>query len=226
VQINIHELANVPLVTGDYACRWRVKGAQPLHQALSRRDSASGKSVRSDGTGSASGSGSFKDMLKKPQARTGNSLLDADIEVQVQPPSPPMNPIATQASISTTLSLGESGWSSPSESSDGKPSSRALLQPDGTSSHDHGSDTEDGNPRATPSSATLTNDRSHAHLHGLLGPGRGRTTTVAIVDHTVRWDELVELAVNMGVIKESKGLMPADLKLTVEQVGIYNACLS
>lgn len=222
VQINIHELTNVPFVSGDFACRWRVKGAQPLTQvqSLARRDSASAKSVRSDGTGSVSGSGSgsLKEIIIPKRSK--GSKDNADIEVQVQPPSPPMDPTTTHGSISTTLSLGESGWSSPSESGDSKPSTTILLQPDGTSgSHDHGSDTEDGHPRASTSSATPA-DRSHAHLHNVLGPGRGRTTTAAIADHTVRWDEIVELAANMGIIKETKGLMPNELKLTVEQVCI------
>ncbi|KAB5590363.1 EEIG1/EHBP1 protein amino-terminal domain containing protein [Ceratobasidium theobromae] len=199
VQISIHELANVPLVSGDFACRWRLKGAQSLSQALGRRDSASAKSIRSDGTGSISGSGSFKE--KKPK----NSPLDADIEVQVQPPSPPLDPASAQASISTTLSLGESEWSS---GSDGKPP--ILLEP--SASPDHGSDTEDGHTK--PTSAAPTNDRSQHTTQA----GRGQTATVPIADHTVRWEELVELAAHMGVAKESKSLMPADLKLTVEQV--------
>ncbi|GAB1520312.1 hypothetical protein RhiTH_003386 [Rhizoctonia solani] len=181
VQINIHELTNVPLVTGDFACRWRVKGAQ----SLVRRDSSSAKSVHS------------------------GSAASADIAVQVHPPSPPMNPTTGRGSVSTTVSLND-GWSSPSESSDSRHTS--LLHPDGSGSIDQGSDTED----AQRSVAASTNS-STVHMPG-MGPGRGRTPTVAIADHTVRWDELVEMAVPMGIIKETKGLMPADLKLTVEQV--------
>ncbi|CUA68657.1 hypothetical protein RSOLAG22IIIB_08032 [Rhizoctonia solani] len=188
VQINIHELTNVPLVTGDFACRWRVKGAQSLPSVI-RRDSTSAKSVRS--TGSGSGSGSLKDKKK----------LDSEIEVQVHPPSPPLNP-TTRGSVSTIPSLN-SGRSTPSDT-DGRPTI-SLLQPDDSGSLDHGSDMEDA--------LKLTNN-----IHTITGPGRGRTPTVAISDHTVRWDEIVEMAVPMGVAKETKGLLPADLKLTVEQV--------
>lgn len=216
VHIHIHELANIPLITGDFACRWRVKGAQPLSSQLVRRDSASGKSVRSDGTGSASGSGSYREGTKKEQGHAISPPVDADIEVQVQPPSPPINPTTTQGSISTTISLAESNWSSPSESSDGRGTHPGLLQPDGTSSsHDHGSSTEDGRSR-TP---TTNGNSTHAHgHHHALGPGRGRTETVGIIDHTVRWDEIVELAAHMGISKETKGLLPSELKLVVEQV--------
>ncbi|CAE6473327.1 hypothetical protein ACGC1H_006350 [Rhizoctonia solani] len=182
VQINIHELTNVPLVTGDFACRWRVKGAQ----SLIRRDSTSAKSVRSD-TGSGSGSGSLKEKKKVDE-----------IEVQVHPPSPPLHPTA-RGSVSTIPSLN-SGRSTPSDSD--RPM-MSLLQPDDSGSLDHGSDMEDA-MKSTASNIT--------------GPGRGRTHTVAISDHTVRWDELVEMAVPIGIAKETKGLLPADLKLTVEQV--------
>ncbi|CAE7213297.1 unnamed protein product [Rhizoctonia solani] len=193
VQINIHELTNVPLVSGDFACRWRVKGAQPLTQPLSviRRDSTSAKSVRS--TGSGSGSGSLKEKKK-----------DTEIEVQVHPPSPTLNP-TTRGSVSTIPSLN-SGRSSPSDSD--RPVISALLQPDDSGSLDHGSDIDETprfNHSATP-------------IHGATGPGRGKTPTVAISDHTVRWDELVEMAVSMGIAKDTKGLLPADFKLTVEQV--------
>lgn len=218
VHIHIHELGSVPFVTGDFACRWRVKGAQPLSAPLVRRDSASGKSVRSDGTGSASGSGSFREGSKKGQGHAISPPVDADIEVQVQPPSPPMNPTTTQGSISTTISLAESNWSSPSESSDGRGGSAGLLQPDGTSSsHDHGSSTEDGQSRTPTPVANGSSSHTHGHHHG-LGPGRGRTETVGIIDHTVRWDEVVDLAAHMGISKETKGLLPSELKLTVEQV--------
>ncbi|CAE6501291.1 unnamed protein product [Rhizoctonia solani] len=196
VQINIHELTNVPLVSGDFACRWRVKGAQALPSVI-RRDSTSAKSVRSDG-GSASGSGSSS----REKARAAK---DAEIEFQVVPPSPPMNPTA-RGSVSTIPSLN-SGRSTPSDSD--KPISSVLLQPDDSGSLDH-SDMEDV-LRGTISSITS----SHVNV---VGPGRGRTPTVAIADHTVRWDELVEMAVPMGIAKETKGLMPADLKLTVEHV--------
>ncbi|CAE6337869.1 unnamed protein product [Rhizoctonia solani] len=181
VQINIHELTNVPLVSGDFACRWRVKGAQPLLT----RDSSSAKSVHS------------------------GSAASADIAVQVHPPSPPMNPTTGRGSVSTTVSLND-GWSSPSESSDSRHTS--LLHPDSTGSVDHGSDTED----AQRSTMTSLNS-STVHMPG-MGPGRGRTPTVPIADHTVRWDELVEMAVPIGIPKDTKKLMPADLKLTVEQV--------
>ncbi|QRW25909.1 N-terminal C2 in EEIG1 and EHBP1 proteins [Rhizoctonia solani] len=120
-----------------------------------------------------------------------------------------MNPTTGRGSVSTTVSLND-GWSSPSESSDSRHTS--LLHPDGSGSIDQGSDTED----AQRSVAASTNS-STVHMPG-MGPGRGRTPTVAIADHTVRWDELVEMAVPMGIVKETKGLMPADLKLTVEQV--------
>jgi hypothetical protein len=214
VHIHIHELANIPFVSGDFACRWRVKGARALSSALGRSDSTSGKSARSDGTASASGSASFQGESKR--ARGGRTqTVDADIEVQVQPPSPPLDPTVTQGSVSTTVSINESGWSSPSESSDGKAGGAGLLQAGG-SSHDHGSDTEDGQPRG--STATLTSSAKHGHpLHGLV-PGRGTTETVEIVDHTVRWDELVELAAHMGIAKDTKALLPSELKLMVEQV--------
>ncbi|CAE6450858.1 unnamed protein product [Rhizoctonia solani] len=194
VQINIHELSNVPLVSGDFACRWRVKGAQPLPSVI-RRDSTSTKSVRSD-TGSGSGSGSVKEKARAAK-------VDSEIEVQVHPPSPTLNP--------TTPSTIPSGRSSPSDS-DSKPISSVLLQPDDSGSLDHASDMEDS---LRFSSITPSANNSALHLHG---PGRGRTPTVPIADHTVRWDELVEMAVPMGITKETKGLLPADLKLTVEQV--------
>ncbi|KAG9119695.1 hypothetical protein FRC07_005145 [Ceratobasidium sp. 392] len=216
VRVHIHELANIPLVSGDFACRWRVKGAQ----ALSRRDSASGKSSRSEGNSSATGSATHGiEPLTKRGYGHGHppSAEPEQIEVQVQPPSPPLDPTTAQGSVLTALSLGESEWSSPSESSDGKPGSNGLLQP-AESSHDHDSDTEDGHHRGG-SSVTLTSSaKGHGHnpLHG-LGPGRGRTETVKIIDHTVVWDEVIEVAANMGITKETKGLMPCDLKLTVEQ---------
>ncbi|KDN39794.1 hypothetical protein RSAG8_08586, partial [Rhizoctonia solani AG-8 WAC10335] len=186
VQINIHELTNVPLVTGDFACRWRGNGAQSLPSVI-RRDSTSAKSTRSD---TGSGSGSVKEKKK----------VDSEIEVQVHPPSPPLNP-TTRGSVSTIPSLN-SGRSTPSDS-DGKP----MALPDDSGSLFHGSDMED----AIKFSA-------NSAVHSITGPGRGRTLTVAISDHTVRWDELVEMAVPMGIAKETKGLLPADFKLTVEQV--------
>ncbi|KAG8743292.1 hypothetical protein FRC10_012255 [Ceratobasidium sp. 414] len=218
VRIHIHELANIPLVSGDFACRWRLKGAQ----ALARRDSASGKSVRSEGTSSATGSATYaaESSARKGHGHGHPPSTDAEyIEVQVQPPSPPLDPATTLVSISTALSLGESESSSPSESSDSKSASAGLLQP-ADSSHDHDSDTEGGHQRAASSTPTLTSaakGHGHNHLHG-LGPGRGRTETVKIIDHTVVWDEIVEVAANMGIMKENKGLLPSDLKLTVEQV--------
>ncbi|KAG8712329.1 hypothetical protein FRC08_014737 [Ceratobasidium sp. 394] len=218
VRIHIHELANIPLVSGDFACRWRLKGAQ----ALVRRDSASGKSVRSEGTSSATGSATFTtdSSARKGHGHGHPPSADAEyIEVQVQPPSPPLDPTAAVMSIATALSLGESESSSPSESSDGKSASAGLLQP-ADSSHDHDSDTEDGHQRAASSTPTLTSaakGNGHNQLHG-LGPGRGRTEAVRIMDHTVVWDEVVEVAANMGIVKDTKGLLPSDLKLTVEQV--------
>ncbi|KAG8689878.1 hypothetical protein FRC09_012220 [Ceratobasidium sp. 395] len=216
VWVHIHELANIPLVSGDFACRWRVKGAQ----TLSRRDSASGKSVRSEGNSSATGSVTHgvESLTKKGHGHGHPPSVESEhIEVQVQPPSPPLDPTKTQGSVSTALSLGESEWSSPSESSDGKPGSNGFLQP-AESSHDHDSDTEDGHHRGASSTVTLTSTaKGHGH-NPLHGPGRGRTETVKIIDHTVVWDEVVELAANMGITKETKGLLPSDLKLTVEQL--------
>ncbi|KAJ1301108.1 hypothetical protein OPQ81_003524 [Rhizoctonia solani] len=192
-------------IYGDFACRWRVKGAQPLPSVI-RRDSTSAKSVLSDGAGSASGSGSGS-VKEKARAK-----VDSEIEVQVHPPSPPLNP--TRGSVSTIPSLN-SGRSTPSDS-DGKAIGSPLLQPDDSGSLDHGSDMEDA-LRGTFSSITGPNS-SGIHAHSVLGPGRGRTPTVPIADHTVRWDELVEMAVPMGISKDTRGLMPADLKLTIEQV--------
>ncbi|KAG8753195.1 hypothetical protein FRC11_007616 [Ceratobasidium sp. 423] len=196
VQITIHELTNVPLVSGDFACRWRVKGAQALPSVI-RRDSTSAKSVRSDG-GSASGSGSSS-------REKAGAAKDAEIEVQVHPPSPPMNPTA-RGSVSTIPSLN-SGRSTPSDSD--KPIGSFLML-DESGSLDH---SDEDVLRGTFSSIA-----NSSALHNTVGPGRGRTPTVAIADHTVRWDELVEMAVPMGTARETKGLMPADLKLTVEHV--------
>ncbi|QRV98904.1 N-terminal C2 in EEIG1 and EHBP1 proteins [Ceratobasidium sp. AG-Ba] len=215
VHVHIHELANIPLVSGDFACRWRVKGAQ----ALARRDSASGKSVRSDGTGSGTGSASFTGESPTKKTHKNGRTLSADaehIEVQVQPPSPTLDPTVTQGSVTTAASLGESEWSSPSESSDGKQPSVGFLQP-AESSHDHDSDTEDGHQKGA-SSVTLTSAAKGQPHNPLHGPGRGRTETVNIIDHTVVWDEVVEVAANMGIAKETKGLSPCELKLIVEQV--------
>lgn len=216
VNVHIHELANIPLVSGDFACRWRIKGAQ----ALSRRDSASGKSIRSDGTGSGTGSASnMGDPPSKKGSGSGRALsMEAErIEVQVQPPSPPLDPTVTQGSVTTGVSLGESEWSSHSESSDGKQSSSGHLQP-AESSHDHDSDTEDGHHKGASSTTTLTSGAKGQHHNPLHGPGRGRTETVKLADHTVVWDEVVEVAANMGITKDTKGLLPCELKLIVEQV--------
>ncbi|THH03919.1 hypothetical protein EW145_g5901 [Phellinidium pouzarii] len=112
---------------------------------------------------------------------------------------------------------GESERSVPSMSegsfSSSSLSPKAKIAEELANGDANGNRNECGNGSAGSRNNTLDTD-------GFLQEARGRTQYVPLREHNVKWNQTINVAVQMGVQRDTMDLQPCELKLVVEQLAV------
>jgi hypothetical protein len=214
VHIVIHDLSSVPLVHGDFGVRWRFKNVQSA-----------------PGGGGAGGS---------------HRLLD---RMRVGSRSAVPSPAASSTNVSTTKGPS-SIWKGKGRAVETPDEFGARLGADGilinvvdTTSdqgsnharsiyrHDEDDEEDDHSPYFAPGTAASISTHSlHAH-HLPTHPGevsdegRGSTSYIPLRDHAVKWEQTVDVVVQMNVSRDTNDLLQNELKLVVQQVWLIRRSL-
>ncbi|KAJ7092797.1 hypothetical protein B0H15DRAFT_777091 [Mycena belliarum] len=193
VRITVHQLASVPLVSGEFSVRWRFKNTHKL-RGKSRAtipepgDRFGGDEV--DPRTFASGSTLFSE--KNLHVLKGDSRTTVHTTLQ-------------------TLSYGSSASGSTSFSDENTRTRRRADPADGlTTSGDPSTASTDPQPHSNASvfDADAREESSAA---------RGQTPWLPLREHAVSWDQPLSAVVQMSIDRTTHRLLPHPFKLTVLQ---------
>ncbi|KAI0689329.1 N-terminal C2 in EEIG1 and EHBP1 proteins-domain-containing protein [Cytidiella melzeri] len=171
VHLNVEQLSNVPLVSGEFGVRWKFKNVQSGAGLLSKMKPRSASST--------TGLGIRKDRSKDKMA------------------TPPE--ITIHSESGTRVSLDE-------QDAPPEPSTSALY----------------GNflaasPPSTPMPRPATPSFANAMSSEKRGESKGMTEWVQLKNYTARWDQSVDVLVQMDIHRETADLLPCELKLVAMQ---------
>ena len=195
VKLTIHQLWNVPLVSGEFSVKWKF---QKVHR-IKHPSNAHG-----NGSTNGNGVGLIGDGEKVTQTATpnGSGSLNGNYNAKGKGRE------VIDPEHETLTPSGASMLSIPSTSEDSS-SPSASASPRATSVD-------------LPATGSLQSTRGGTDI---IGSGedfsqepRGRTRYVALREHNVKWGESVKVAVQMAIQRDSLELQPCELKLVVEQV--------
>ncbi|KAH8112316.1 hypothetical protein DFH11DRAFT_1745178 [Phellopilus nigrolimitatus] len=185
VRLTIHQLWNVPLVSGEFSVKWKFQHVQKTRASGGSSNTSSTVLAKANGYGigrSASLNGKGKGKEREISDRDN----DPDHESLVMPSG------ASMLSIPST-----------SESSSSSSPSPRTVSIDLPANGNGG-----GVSNAAGDGSVLSQD------------ARGRTSYIPLREHNVKWGQVVNVAVQMGVQRDTMDLQPSELKLVVEQLSV------
>ncbi|KAF4607805.1 hypothetical protein EYR40_000140 [Pleurotus pulmonarius] len=216
VRLHIHEIASVPLVSGEFAAKWRFKNVQAVPG--SKQGFLGIGKRRRNTSRSRTPSGQEQDAQAKAGSEDGRDSGSASPEVGSSEDTPSIpsvvvsrHPGGAATQPPTPISQISPDWHpgpsllSPSLSSSRIPtlselSSSLYRQPE---------------EQSTPSLTATTPVNGYAS-------SRGITTFGQLKEHKVVWNHTVDVVVKMDVERDTLELLPNELKLEVMQRVIPN----
>ncbi|KAF7439807.1 hypothetical protein PC9H_000143 [Pleurotus ostreatus] len=215
VRLHIHEIASVPLVSGEFAAKWRFKNVQAVPGS---KQGFLGIGRKRNTSRSRTSSGQEQDEKTKASSEDGRDSGTTSPEVGSSEDTPSIpsvvvsrHPGGAATQPPTPISHTSPDWHpgpsllSPSLSSSRIPtlselSSSLYRQPE---------------EQSTPSLTATTPVNGYAS-------SRGMTTFGQLKEHKVVWDHTVDVVVKMDVERDTLELLPNELKLEVMQRVIPN----
>lgn len=218
VRLVIHELSSVPLVHGDFGVRWRFHAVQRASGGglLAKMRGARVTAPPSPLASSPHLTGQPAAMANAGAAWKGKGKVvendEAAEEMGTRPHRVPGEDGVIINVVDTTPDEYGRGFGEDEEDDEEEDHERARRP--------HALYLDPGNA----ASRSVTSLNSPAFLtptaasEGSMSDGRGMTPYVRLHEHSVHWEQTVDVVVQMGVNRETTELLPNELKLTVEQV--------
>ena len=180
VCLHVDQLSNVPLVSGEFAVRWKFRNVQSGAGLLSKMKNRSTSS-------------SSLHIGKKVRGK-GKDTMEFAPEIAVEN--------ASGSTLSCEDHVDRPYRQQPPHDVNGAPVYGQYLttSPPGT---------------PLPPAATLTSEMSVSR--DKVTDARGMTEWIQLKNYAVRWDQRVDVLVQMDVHRESCDLLPCELKLVVMQ---------
>jgi hypothetical protein len=201
VRVNIHQLASVPLVKGEFGVRWKFKKVRSKKEnGRDKRDKGKGKADESHGD---TDDDEEHDHVDVDQTSMEGSMDDAH------------NSHGQPAIPSVIISDGHSGTSTSAASTrpaSPNPYAQYLTSdwlPQAYLAHSNSNSTHPDSASRSLSSTTPQGGYAHA---------RGMTPFLKLQDHNVVWEHTLNVVVRMDVDRDTTDLLPNELKLVVMQV--------
>uniref|UniRef100_V5E486 C2 NT-type domain-containing protein n=1 Tax=Kalmanozyma brasiliensis (strain GHG001) TaxID=1365824 RepID=V5E486_KALBG len=180
VQLTIHELDNVPLVTGLFACKWKIKGS---HSLASLQHSAAA-AVHQGTSRIVSGA------ARKPPSISSAKEANKDVKA-TDHESDPANKGSTHVSTASNADASEADTSSPTSRRDSTTSRK----------------TTNSRPKSLKDIGRHKSSESHNHTHDVdpllffSQEPKGETHFVKVADHKVEWERDVQVGMRIGIGK-------------------------
>lgn len=208
-RIHIHQIANIPLVSGEFGVKWKFKNVhtpsgnkQGGILGIAKSKSAKGKGKEENDDDDDGGDSNSQGSGEQP-----SQLLSADWR-------PPSTPSSTAFSASSTSSRTAVSSAASTLTASSRSSSSSAPYSQVSSTAFSGSTASSG----LSSSSTGTNTPSNP-LPGSNTAARGQTAFLPLKDHNVTWDHTLDVLLRMDVERDTLNLLSSPLTLTVLQAG-------
>ncbi|OSC96901.1 hypothetical protein PYCCODRAFT_1378199 [Trametes coccinea BRFM310] len=191
VHLHIEQLSNLPLMSGEFAVRWKFKNVQ------------SGSGLLAKMKGNRSWSGQSRNKAEQDASGTGTGTGTEDGEMEEEDEVD-----------------GESTHGGPDDASYHDPpmgSAHGHHDPHHPQAYDHAyPSSTSAHPPSTPTPIINGHTSSSTSLQ-LRSEARGMTPWSKLQNYNVKWDHSVNVVVQMDVHRETGDLLPNELKLVVMQ---------
>ncbi|CAD6913549.1 unnamed protein product [Tilletia controversa] len=215
VRLTIHELKNVPLITGEFQVKWKFKGSHPIADvpginitALQQPQVASsGASLISNGGGGGGGAGdaggsSSTTTTTTTATATSPATAKNKSGATSAPSSHPASADQSQVTSVNASAVDLSASATTSTSNFSTASSQQLSQEEKQSRPQQGEQPprQEKHPRHhQQQTQQQPSKRSRVAWHQPRPEARGFTESITVKDHTVRWQRRVEVGLKMNV---------------------------
>lgn len=214
VRVNIHQLASVPLVKGEFGIRWKFKKVKS-HKENGKDKQDKGKGRTDDGHADTDEDDDHDHFDLDEMNGHDHDASSTNGHGNLPLPSLVLND--GQKTISASASAYSTRPASPNLyaqylSSDWLPQSflqHSHLHQHPLASPLHPSDS----PSKQSLSATTPRDK--------YAPAKGMTPYLKLQDHNVSFEHTLDVVLQMGVHRDTFDLLPSELKLVVMQVWCY-----
>lgn len=197
VRITIHELANVPLVSGHFQAKWRVRNAHGLGAVAAAvekgkarvRHASHDDAEDADTTIDAEAHGSASSSPRRRVNSHGGSLKserDGDAVSIDEEQRKALSPLSA-SSAGSEVQLGKSSAQSSEPASPRGGMRRLGLHPSSSGSND--------------ALSMKSGKVAHHALDLHMAEPRGETPFTRVKEHTVKWERVLETGVRIGVDK-------------------------
>lgn len=213
VHLHIEELTNVPLITGQFAVRWKFKNVQSGSGLLSKmkghRNWTNSNANRNNHK--TLGKGKGKEVVRMDEPALEIEVVaededdkrgeDEDVDEGNSSDDEGSYPVPSNHSdVASSNVYGDYLTASPPSTPVPAPASLAQAPASGS-----------GPP------GPMTRSQSSLGSNGSQSEARGVTPWQKLQSYNVRWDHSVNVVVSMDVHRESFALLPSPLKLIVQQ---------
>ena len=196
VRVNIHQLASVPLVKGEFGVRWKFK------KVKSRKEH--GKDKHDKGKGRADERDTDDD-----DDHTHTDVDQTSMEGSTDDAHSSHGHLHVPSVAVSDGRHGASSSATSTRSGSPNPYTQYLTSdwlPESYLAH--------SNSHAGPNSTSL----SSTTPHDAYAPARGSTPYLILQDHNVVWEHALNVVVQMDVDRDTADLLPNEFKLVVLQV--------
>ena len=202
VRVNIHQLASVPLVKGEFGIRWKFK------KVKSPRENGNHK-----GKGKDDGHADSEEDDEHDTTDGGHMSVEASGDESYghgNIPSVVVSDSHRSSSTSASASAASSRPATPNPyaqylTSDWLPQSYLSSHPRSFPHSPH--------PETAPSRSLSSTTPQDGYA-----PSRGMTPYLKLQEHNVVWEHTLNVVVQMDVNRDTTDLLPNELKLVVMQV--------
>jgi hypothetical protein len=218
LRLTIHQLSSVPFVNGEFEVRWKFKGVTSGGGLLGKVK-GKGKAIGTNGNAS-SAKGKEKEKPHESEMDTANvdAIANAVDASDVQSisnsnsshshdPTIPSVIVSANTPISPGSTSNTRTISTPSTSSSSPHSRPQHVPPQYLSA--------DWLPQSTPPDPTPSLAKSPPAAYS---PAKGHTLFEQLKDHTVEWEQTLDVMVQMGIGRETNELGDCEAKFVVMQV--------
>lgn len=219
LRLTIHQLSSVPLVHGEFGVRWKFKGVTSGGGLLGKvkgKGKAGGTTASPGGVDLAKGKEKEKekphegemDIATAADASDANSIANSNSSHSHDPSIP-----SVIVSANTPVSANSTARSVSTPSTTSTPSSHSRphdphVSPQYLSAN--------WLPPTTPPDPTPSLSKSP--LTAGYAPAKGQTPFEKLKDHSVSWEQTLDVVVQMGISRETNDLGDCEAKLVVMQV--------
>lgn len=217
LRLTIHQLSSVPFVNGEFEVRWKFKGVTSGGGLLGKVK-GKGKAIGTNGNAS-SAKGKEKEKPHESEMDTANvdAIANAVDASDVQSisnsnsshshdPTIPSVIVSANTPISPGSTSNTRTVSTPSTSSSSPHSRPQHVPPQYLSA--------DWLPQSTPPDPTPSLAKSPPAAYS---PAKGHTLFEQLKDHTVEWEQTLDVMVQMGIGRETNELGDCEAKFVVMQ---------